>query len=78
MILVSPERYVQLCEKDNLQHEPLEKLKVMANNNGMCGVCRFEPVWKLANTGMCFSCTTGEADNSNDYELLGELESCPK
>lgn len=31
-----------------------------------------EPVWKYGQSGMCFSCTTGEADASDDYELLRE------
>lgn len=30
------------------------------------------PVWKFAGLDMCFSCTTGEADASGDYELLPE------
>lgn len=34
-----------------------------------CQVCATEEVWRFAGTGMCFSCTTGEADASDDLEL---------
>lgn len=34
-----------------------------------CMVCG-QPIWKLVDTGMCFTCTTGEADASEDYELI--------
>lgn len=30
------------------------------------------PEWKYATTGMCFSCTTGETDASDDYEVDDE------
>lgn len=32
--------------------------------------CGQENVWRLVGAGLCFSCTTGEADASDDYELL--------
>lgn len=39
----------------------------------LCDVCETEPIWASADaivgTGMCFHCTTGEADNSDDYEF---------
>lgn len=39
----------------------------------MCDVCEAVPIWAAADaiveTGMCFHCTTGEADNSDDYEF---------
>lgn len=28
--------------------------------------------WKYADNGLCFSCTTGESDASEDYELVPE------
>ncbi len=28
------------------------------------------PVWRFAGVGLCFSCTTGEADASKDSELI--------
>lgn len=43
----------------------------LAQKEGACEVCG-NPIWKIADTGMCFSCTTGETDASDDYELKGE------
>ncbi len=36
----------------------------------MCENCSMNPRWKFANTGMCFTCTTGEAKDDDDYELM--------
>ena len=44
----------------------------LAKKRGLCEVCETEEVWRLADTGMCFSCTTGEWDASDDYELTLE------
>lgn len=41
-----------------------------ARINSYCEVCHREPVWRFGQTGMCFSCTTGESDPSDDYELI--------
>jgi hypothetical protein len=50
----------------------LEELKALANvPDAICPNCE-NPVWKYGQCGMCFSCTTGEADGSDDYELLEE------
>ena len=38
----------------------------------ICEVCEAMPAWKYVETGMCFTCTTGESDASDDYELLRE------
>jgi len=46
----------------------LAELRRLANTNGECEVCG-EPIWKYGGCGLCFSCTTGEADASDDYEL---------
>ena len=50
----------------------LEDYKRFAKNNALCEICKVEKVWKMVDTDMCFSCTTGEADASEDYELLQE------
>lgn len=42
----------------------------LSKNKQMCFVCKIEKVWRFGGCGMCFSCTTGEADASDDYELL--------
>lgn len=36
----------------------------------LCMVCEREGIWRYAGTRMCFSCTTGEADASDDIELI--------
>lgn len=38
-----------------------------AKNRRKCQCGR--PVWRLAQTNLCFTCTTGESDSSDDYEL---------
>jgi hypothetical protein len=52
------------------RREPLSFYEDLARDDRMCEVCESERVWKLANCGMCFSCTTGEADASDDYEII--------
>lgn len=67
---ITPEKYLEIAGGDSRKLS-LEELKEIANYNAIpCIVCESEDQWKLAQTGMCFSCTTGEADASNDYELL--------
>ena len=50
--------------------EPLEYYKELSKNSSLCEVCKANPVWKFVDTGMCFACTTGETDASDDYELI--------
>ena len=46
----------------------IKELTRLAKQKGKCGVCEQE-AWRYADTGLCFTCTTGEADASEDYEL---------
>ena len=48
----------------------LKDYEEAAKDNSICMACNNSPVWKLVGTGMCFTCTTGEADASEDYELI--------
>lgn len=51
----------------------LEELVVLANSEDkLCEACETENAWKYAETGLCFSCTTGESDASDDYELVSK------
>jgi len=68
-IYITPEKYIELCKADKTPHPTLKELQSRARGRGTCDVCNSNPIWKLAGTGMCFSCTTGETDNSSDYEL---------
>lgn len=73
--LISAEDYFALCESDERTagNHTLEELKENARATGQCEVCG-QPIWRLLNNGMCFSCTTGKADASDDYELIAEGE----
>lgn len=67
----TPEHYYKEIQKDfNLTQLSLKKLKQMANAKGKCEVCEMEDVWKLGQCDMCFTCTTGESDASDDVELI--------
>ena len=46
----------------------MDELRRLARSNEKCEVCD-EPAWRYGGCGLCFSCTTGEADASDDYEL---------
>jgi hypothetical protein len=45
-----------------------EEFERAARDNSRCYCCG-RHVWRYAGTGMCFTCTTGEANSSDDYEL---------
>ena len=51
------------------RRKPLSYYQALSNNDGVCMNCG-SPTWKLVDTGLCFSCTTGESDASSDYELI--------
>jgi hypothetical protein len=63
--IISVEDYVAL--PDNCDTRGFEELCNNATDWGTCN-CG-QPVWRLAGCGMCFTCTTGESDSSEDYEL---------
>lgn len=50
--------------------QTLEDYTKRSKVNGMCTVCEMEKIWRYGGTDMCFSCLTGEADASDDYELI--------
>ena len=49
------------------------RLNKRKNNRAACIICD-RPVWAAApaivETDMCFTCITGEADDSDDYEIV--------
>lgn len=53
---------------DGTKKSTREELEAMARDNRTCENCDL-PVWRFAETGLCFPCTTGESDASEDYEL---------
>lgn len=77
MIYIKLEKFAEItAESNNINKKKLVKsLKetLNAKNNGaMCMGCG-APIWAAGSaiTGLyrCFSCTTGEADSDNDYEI---------
>ncbi len=71
--MITAEDYFNLCESDpaTAGYHTLEELHSNAKAVGSCENCG-APIWRLVNNGMCFPCTTGEADASDDYELIKE------
>lgn len=49
----------------------VDYFRKLARSKAKCEVCG-KPAWKIADTGLCFPCTTGESDASNDYELTAQ------
>lgn len=66
---ITPERYFK--EQGSRDPVSLKELQRRAENDATCDHCP-NPVWKLVDLGMCFSCVTGESDASDDYELKVE------
>lgn len=50
----------------------LKELRNRARIRGKCSVCHQFPIWRYGVSDLCFSCTTGEHDASNDFELTEE------
>ena len=71
--MVSADEYFDLCESDprTAGHHTRKELHENARARGSCENCG-QPIWRLVNNGMCFTCTTGESDASDDYELIPE------
>ncbi len=50
------------------------KATLVAKKNGASCVLCGAPIWAagsaITGTDMCFTCTTGEADDSEDYEIV--------
>lgn len=59
---------VKQALKMNVVPATREELEERARDNSECEVCG-RPVWRIVGIGMCFTCTTGEADASEDFEL---------
>lgn len=63
---ITPE---QAVERGALDPCPgLEEYQRRAQSRKKCEVCE-QPVWKIVDTDLCFTCTTGEAGADEDYEL---------
>ncbi|XID95877.1 hypothetical protein ACF3MZ_15705 [Paenibacillaceae bacterium WGS1546] len=78
MVPVSIEKFVALYMKSNPKENKqnlIESLKasVSAKENGACCSQCDQPIWAIgtaiAGWNSCFTCLTGEADDSADYEI---------
>ena len=78
MVPISVEKFVDMVMKNNKGYnrkELIDSLKAALNakkHGPKCMVCG-HPIWAagsaITGTYMCFTCTTGEADDSEDYEI---------
>jgi hypothetical protein len=59
---VTPEQAFEL----GLVHS-IERAREIAYDDAVC-LCG-QHVWRYGGSGMCFTCTTGESDASEDYEI---------
>jgi hypothetical protein len=78
MVPISIEKFVALYLKNNPKENKknlIENLKasVSAKENGACCSQCGQPIWAIgtaiAGWHSCFTCLTGEADDSGDYEI---------
>ena len=60
---ITPEEAIKLGDKRSLA-----ELTMLSKGKADCIVCG-QPAWNFGDTGLCFTCCTGESDASNDYEL---------
>lgn len=78
MIAPIPPTYIKaedywdlIKDHDYSRFDSLKEVERAAElENELCENCGEFDIWKLAGTGMCFVCTTGETDASEDYELI--------
>ena len=68
---ITPEQAYEFDVKNGQKGTSIKMYENRLNDDSLCSVCETEPVWKYAGLGMCFSCTTGESDASEDFELIG-------
>lgn len=79
LTLISIEKFAESTMKSNPnQYKKADLITDLQNalndkkNGAKCCVCG-NPIWAagsaITGTNMCFTCTTGESDDSEDYEI---------
>ena len=78
MVTISIEKFADLTVKNNKDIKRKDLIKSLKakleekNNGAKCCLCG-NPIWAagsaITGMNMCFSCTTLEADDSEDYEI---------
>lgn len=79
MVPISVEKFADMVMKNNKGYnrkeliEALESALEAKKHGAKCMICG-QPIWAggsaITGTNMCFTCTTGEGDDSKDYEIL--------
>ena len=79
MVPISVPEFADMVMKNNKGYRRKDLIETLnetlkAKNNGAgCMICG-APIWAagsaITGTNMCFTCTTGEADDSEDYEIV--------
>ena len=79
MVPISIEKFADMTVKNNSDMDKLELIEALQeavkrkNEGATCMICG-RPIWAagsaITGTYMCFTCTTGEADDSEDYEVV--------
>lgn len=69
MNYVTPEHYKALAPNETRPLRELCRLAEAPAKTCLCG----RTAWRLPDLGLCFTCITGTADSSEDYELVPTL-----
>ena len=79
MVPISVEKFADMVMESNKGYNRKELIETLqaaldAKNHGaICIICG-QPIWAagsaITGTNMCFTCTTGETDDSEDYEIV--------
>ena len=79
MTPISVEKFADMVMKNNKGYNRKDLINTLKEtlhekeNGATCIICG-APIWAagsaITGTNMCFTCTTGEADDSEDYEIM--------
>ena len=79
MVPISVEKFADMVMESNKGYNRKELIETLqaaldAKKHGAkCVICG-QPIWAagsaITGTNMCFTCTTGETDDSEDYEIV--------
>lgn len=69
--LITPNTLVKRYP-DQLRRHSLHEWNRLANQPDRICQCGQFYIWKFGECGLCFTCTTGEADAFEDYELTSD------
>lgn len=64
---ITVEDFIKAHPDEAKNRDHLNQISKQRNSRCQCGQ---ENVWRYGEADLCFTCTTGEADASDDYELI--------